>query len=88
MNIDYAAVLAYAMGLILLYIMGRLFIIPLKIVLKLVYNGLIGGIVLLMLNYLGKFIGLHIAINPVTSLVVGFLGVPGVILLIILKYIL
>ncbi len=88
MQIDFAAVLAYAFGLLLLYIVGRILIMPLKIVLKLMYNALIGGVVLLLLNFLGGYIGLHIALNPITALVVGFLGVPGVVMLLVLQYIL
>lgn len=85
---DYAAILAYAFGLLLLYVVGRVLIMPLKIVIKLVYNALIGGAVLLLLNFIGGYVGLHIALNPVTALVVGFLGVPGVIMLLVLQYIL
>lgn len=88
MELDYAAILAYAFGLLLLYVVGRVLIMPLKIVIKLVYNGLIGGIVLLLINFIGGHVGLHIALNPVTALVVGFLGVPGVVMLLILQYIL
>lgn len=88
MHIDYAAVLAYAFGLLLLYIVGRVLIMPLKIVVKLIYNALIGGVVLLILNFIGGYIGLHIALNPITALLVGFLGVPGVVMLLVLQYIL
>lgn len=88
MHIDFAAILAYAVGLILLYIVGRILIMPLKIIMKLVFNALIGGITLLLLNFLGGYIGLHIALNPVTAIIAGFLGVPGIIMLLILKYIL
>lgn len=88
MELDYAAILAYAFGLLLLYVVGRVLIMPLKIVIKLVYNGLIGGVVLLLINFIGGHVGLHIALNPVTALVVGFLGVPGVVMLLILQYIL
>jgi inhibitor of the pro-sigma K processing machinery len=87
-HMDYAAVLAYAFGLLLLYVVGRVLIMPLKIVIKLIYNALIGGVVLLILNFIGGYIGLHIALNPITALLVGFLGVPGVIMLLVLQYIL
>ncbi|HHW01841.1 MAG TPA: pro-sigmaK processing inhibitor BofA [Thermoanaerobacterales bacterium] len=87
MHIDYAAVIAYAFGLILLYMIGRVLIVPLRIVLKLVYNAIIGGVVLVILNFLGGYVGLYIAINPITALLVGFLGVPGIILLLVIKYI-
>lgn len=85
---DYSIIIAYAFGLILLYIIGRILFVPVKFVLKLIYNGIIGGIMLWFLNIVGSYFGLHIAINPVTALVAGFLGVPGVILLVVLKYVL
>ena len=88
MQMDYAAILAYAFGLLLLYVVGRALIVPLKIVIRLVYNALIGGVVLLLLNFIGGYFGLHIALNPVTALIVGFLGVPGIIMLLVLQYIL
>lgn len=88
MHIDYTAVIAYAFGLILLYMVGRVLLAPLRMVLKLIYNALIGGIVLVVLNFFGSHFGLYIAVNPITALLVGFLGVPGIILLLIVKYIL
>jgi inhibitor of the pro-sigma K processing machinery len=85
---DYSIIIAYAFGLILLYIIGRIVFVPVKFALKLIYNGIIGGIMLWFLNIVGSYFGLHIGINPVTALVAGFLGVPGVILLVVLKYVL
>ncbi|WDV45968.1 pro-sigmaK processing inhibitor BofA family protein [Clostridiaceae bacterium M8S5] len=88
MGVELNVILAYAFGLILLYLVGWILIIPLKYIIKLLINGLIGGVVLLALNFVGKFIGFTIGINPITALVVGFLGIPGVILLLVLNYIL
>jgi len=88
MQIDLAAIIAYAIGLILLYVIGRILIVPLHMILKLIYNGIVGGIVLIALNFVGGYVGLHIAVNPITALLVGFLGIPGIILLLIIKYIL
>lgn len=88
MHIDYSAAIAYAFGLILIYVVGRVLLAPLRIVLKLVYNALIGGIVLVILNFFGSHLGLSIAVNPITALLVGFLGVPGIIILFVVKYIL
>jgi len=85
---DYSIIIAYAFGLILLYIIGRILFMPVKFGLKLIYNGIMGGIMLWFLNIVGSYFGLHIAINPVTALVAGFLGIPGVILLVVLKYVL
>lgn len=88
MQLDFAAIIAYALGLILLYVVGRILIIPLQLLFKLIYNGIIGGIVLIVLNFVGGYVGLHIGVNPITALLVGFLGIPGVILLLVIKYIL
>ncbi len=87
-GINFSAILAYAFGLLLLYIIGWLLVIPLKFVLRLLYNGVIGGLMLWLLNLVGSFFNIQVAINPVTALVAGFLGIPGVLLIIILQYML
>jgi inhibitor of the pro-sigma K processing machinery len=80
--------LAFIFGLFLLYIVGMLLVIPIKIILKLIANGVIGGLLLLLFNSIGGFLGLSLAINPITAVTVGFLGIPGVILLLILQKVL
>lgn len=86
MDANINIIIAYAFGLFLLYLIARLLLVPLKIILRLLYNGLIGGVVLYLVNLIGGWFGLYIAINPITALVAGFLGVPGVILLILLQF--
>lgn len=88
LDIELGVILAYAAGLVLLYFVGWILIIPIRYLVKLIINGIIGGILLFLVNLLGGFIGLYIAINPLTAIIAGFLGVPGVILLIVLQYIL
>ncbi|WP_129600578.1 pro-sigmaK processing inhibitor BofA family protein [Anaerophilus nitritogenes] len=88
MGIELNILLAYAFGLILLYILGYILLIPIKLIMKFMYNGIVGGIMLVILNFIGGFFNLHIGINPMTALVAGFLGVPGVILMVVLQYLL
>lgn len=88
MGIELNVILAYAFGLILLYIIGYLLLVPIKWIVKLVYNGIVGGVMLLILNFVGGFFDYRIAINPITALVAGFLGIPGVIVMMILRYLL
>lgn len=78
-------IIAFAFGLLLLYIIGRVLVMPLRLVFKLIYNGLIGGIILWLLNWVGAYFDFMIAINVATALIVGFLGIPGVILLVVFK---
>lgn len=61
---------------------------PLKILLKILLNGLMGFVILFVVNWLGGFVGVSLGINWVNALVAGILGVPGVVLLLLLKYLL
>ncbi len=82
---EFNVIVAYVFGIILLYVVGRMFLMPIKLIFRLIYNGLIGGAMLWALNFVGLHIGFTIAINPITALIAGFLGLPGVILLILFK---
>lgn len=82
---DMTIVAAYIFGIILLYVLGRMFLVPLKLIFKLIYNALIGGAMLWAVNYIGGHFAFSIAINPLTAVVAGFLGLPGVLLLILFK---
>ena len=88
MGLELNVILAYALGLILLYIVGWILLIPIKLLIKLIWNGVIGGLTLLLVNVLGGLIGISIVINPLNALVAGFLGVPGVIILLLFQFIL
>jgi len=85
--LNLATLMAYIFGLILLYIMTRLLYTPLRWFFRLLVNGLFGFALLWLVNWCGALIGLHIGLNPVTALVAGFLGIPGVVLLIALRYV-
>ncbi len=84
----FSTIISFIIGLVLLYIVGLLLVIPIKILIKLLINGLIGGVLLFVFNLIGGIFGLSILINPLNAIIVGFLGVPGVILILILQAIL
>lgn len=69
------------------FIIGKIFIVPLKWIIKLVFNSILGGIIILIINLIGGIFGFHIGLNIYTSLLVGILGIPGAIVLILLKFI-
>lgn len=80
-------IIAFAIGLVALYILAKVLVVPVKIISKLIINGIVGGITLVIVNLIGGIIGISIAITPVTALIAGFLGVPGVVLLLIIQLI-
>lgn len=83
--LDSNTVIIYLACIFFLFLFGRIFIVPLKTILKLVGNSILGGILIFIINLIGGAFNFHIGLNIGTSLIVGILGVPGAILLIILK---
>lgn len=88
MGLELNIILAYAIGLILLYAVGWILVVPLKWTVKLIWNGVLGGIMLFIINLVGCIWGIHLTINPFSAVIVGLLGVPGAVMLILLKYML
>lgn len=78
-------ILAYLTCICLIFIFGRIFIVPIKKILKLIINSVLGGIVIFLINIIGANFGFHIGLNLVTSILIGVLGIPGVVCLIIVK---
>lgn len=74
-----------AIGLI--GVLFKLLKTPLTWALKLLLNALVGFVGLFVFNFLGSFVGISLGLNWVNALVTGLLGFPGVILLLLIKYI-
>ncbi len=68
-------------AVVLLYLIVKMLSLPLTIV----YNGLVGAVMLWLINLAGSFFAFSLEINIVNSLIAGFLGVPGVVFLVIAK---
>jgi inhibitor of the pro-sigma K processing machinery len=75
-------------GIIVLFLALKLLKWPMKIII----NGIIGVVILYIANFIianlslvGVNVNFSLAINPITALIAGFFGVPGVIVLIIIR---
>ena len=74
--------MVYALiGLALLFLIIKLLKWPLKILI----NGILGIILLYISNIVGSYIGFVLPINAISALVAGFLGIPGIIFLILFQ---
>ncbi len=62
-------------------IFGRIFILPLKKIIKLIINSILGGLLIAIINYIGISFNIHIGLNLLTAIFVGVLGIPGATLL-------
>lgn len=85
---DFNAIITFLACIIFIFIFGKIFIWPLKSILKLIFNSILGGVLIYIINLVGMNFEFHIGLNLLTAVIVGLLGIPGAILLIVLKIIL
>lgn len=78
-------IITYLACICFIFLLGRIFIIPIKTLLKLVFNSVLGGMIIYIINIIGATYGFHVGLNFITSICIGILGIPGAILLIVLK---
>lgn len=84
MGVQLSVFLTYAGAVVLIFLIGKIFLWPLKMILKLVLNSLAGGLVILLINAVGAAFGLMIPLNFLNAVIVGVLGLPGAVLLLML----
>lgn len=75
-------------GLALLAIAARAFSAPLRLAVKAAVNMLLGFAALLLLNATSPITGISLGVNCFNALVVGVLGVPGLVLLLLVQWVL
>lgn len=78
-------IITYLACICFIFIFGKIFIVPLKKVLKLIINSILGGLAIYLINIIGANWGFHIGLNIFTSILIGLLGLPGAVCLIIIK---
>ncbi len=81
----FGEIAAYILAAVLALIVCRIFYKPLKGILILALNSLLGGVGLYIFNWIFSATGFTIAINVVTASVCGLFGLPGLVLLVLLK---
>ncbi|NLD58355.1 MAG: pro-sigmaK processing inhibitor BofA [Clostridiales bacterium] len=88
MRIPWEMVLAFSIGLALMCLVGYLLLVPMRFLWRLAAGGVLGAVVLMVVNLFGGMFGFSVAVNPFTALAVGFLGLPGAVLVILLNFLL
>ncbi len=82
----FSLLLMIAAGIFLFWLLIKLFLKPIRWVFKLLINTAVGFVVLWVLNFFGDFFGVTLGLNWINALIVGVFGFPGVVLLLVLKY--
>ena len=88
MGITWQTILFFALGLSILYFLGYIILSPVKILMKFMLSSIIGAAVVIVINLIGEQMGFYFPVNPLTAVIVGTLGLPGVLLIFVLKLIL
>jgi len=75
-------VVAILFLMLIAIVLIQLVLKPIKLLWKLLFNSCMGLALLMLFNYAAGFFAFGLPINFITILIAGFLGLPGIILLI------
>lgn len=80
--VESSVVIAFAVGMLVLCLIGKIVSMPLRLVWKFITNSIFGAFLLCIV----KLFGLHVQINILTALIAGVFGIPGVIAVTLYSY--
>ncbi len=81
-------IILYLIGFIVIFLLCRIFIKPIKWALRLILSCVMGTIAMILANKLLFSFGINFSVNPLTAMISGVLGVPGMIMTLILSFVL
>ncbi|MDO4605660.1 MAG: pro-sigmaK processing inhibitor BofA family protein [Helcococcus sp.] len=73
------------LAIILLLGILKILAVSTKTLMTLLWNGIAGLILLFVFNLVGGIFGLQVEVNALNSIVAGIFGIPGIIVLLLLK---
>ena len=79
--------LAGALAAFFLIALLRIFSTPLRLAIKLLVNTLLGFAALWAVQFTAAFTGITLGINLLNALIVGILGLPGFVLLLLMQWV-
>ena len=85
-QIQMETVLFVLFAIALIFFIARLATSPVQMMLKLLMNSLISVVLLCFISMIGEYWGIHLPINPVTVLLIAILGLPGLLLVSVLYF--
>ena len=83
-----AVIIVAVIAVIFLLLFFKILGSSLKWILKLLLNAVTGFVFLFLVNIVGGIIGIGLDLNWINALVAGFFGAPGVVVLLVIKYLL
>ena len=81
-------ILLLAGVIVALYVLIKILAAPIKLIFKLLINTVLGFVLLWLINFFGGGLGIALELSLLNALVVGLLGIPGVLLLLAIHFLL
>ena len=82
---NFTLVVGYLLGILIAYVTAKIFLKPFKVIFKILLNSIIAFFLLFVINKFYPYTNIYIGVNPITSLIIGILGLPGFCLILILQ---
>ncbi len=85
---DFSVIIIIAAIVLGVIIVLRLLAKPIRFIFKLLINTVLGFVLLWLVNFFGGGLGIALELSLLNALVVGLLGIPGVLLLLAIHFLL
>ena len=66
-------IIAFLACIMAIIIFGKMLILPIKIIIKLILNSLLGGLIIVAINWIGVAFNIHIGLNFFTAIFVRYI---------------
>ena len=85
---DFSVIIVIAAIVLAVVVVLKLLAKPIRFIFKLLINSVLGFVLLWLINFFGAGLGITLELTLLNALVVGFLGIPGVLLLLAIHFLL
>ena len=85
---DFSVIVVIAAIVLGVIVVLRLLAKPIRFIFKLLINTVLGFLLLWLINFFGGGLGIALELSLLNALVVGLLGIPGVLLLLAIHFLL
>ena len=84
-TLDTNNILIISACIVVIMLVGMIVRVKIWKIIKLIFNSILGGVLIFLINQIGTTFGLHIGLNVITSIFIGIFGIPGALLLVAMK---
>lgn len=84
-KLELNTVVAAIFALFTLYYLFKMLAAPARFLLRALLTGAMGAVIILVFNLVAGLLQVNIGINAITALLVGYMGLPGLALLVVVQ---